>query len=43
MAKALVVTEAPWVRDGVFGAGALPDLVVVVDYARGLIGFRAPD
>lgn len=30
-------------RDGVFGAGALPDLVVVVDYARGLIGFRAPD
>lgn len=30
-------------RDGVFGAGALPGLVVAVDYERGLIGFRASD
>lgn len=30
-------------RDGVFGAAALPGLVVAVDYERGLIGFRARD
>jgi hypothetical protein len=30
-------------RDGVFGAGALRDLVVAVDYAGGRIGFRSRD